>query len=215
MPAKSSKKNGRRKRSKRRSTAREIADRRSQVKRLYFVRHWTARDIADKVDINGRKFSERQIKRDIAAIRKEFKAAKKNGEGNLDDIIRDITFRSDERVQILWNDLAKVERDELSSMERQKELEALLATSEGSERLQIIAQITKYKKRLDRTLAKKLFILEELRKCDDSFVANLSKLGFATGDGGIGDGDLLVEIRARREKIKITTNNPGDSDGSS
>ena len=110
---------------KRRSTRRELSERREVVKRLYIVRKWTAPLIAEKLNPKYGVGLE-TIKDDIKKIRQEFRDAKKNGEGKLDDIINQIAAGNDERIQRLWNEYEKVVESEQHS---QLELDRLETVS--------------------------------------------------------------------------------------
>lgn len=167
---------------RRRAVPEELENRRDQVKRLFFVRRWKIRPIAENLGI-----AVRTVNRDIESIRKEFKAAKKKGEGGLDEIINDITARSDERFRYLWNELAKIEREENN--------ETSILGKKGRDIL-------------------KMHILKELRECDDSFVDNLRKLGYGREGDDTGESDLLVLIKARHAKI-ISNNSSSDDSGNS
>ena len=95
----------------RRSTNREIRERREWVSRLYIVRRWKLLQILPKYEEQFGCGLE-TLKKDITEIRKQFKDAKKKGEGSLDEILHEITEGKDERKRILWNELAKIDEGE-------------------------------------------------------------------------------------------------------
>ena len=187
---------------RRRAVPEELEKRRAQVKRLFFVRRWQISIIAKNLEI-----SVRTVNRDIESIRKEFKAAKKKGEGGLDEIINDITARSDERFRYLWNELSKIEHEEEAELfaiiENQKKNNKKNKTS-----IPILLPPKKGKDIL------KMHILKELRECDDSFVDNLRKLGHGRESDDAGESDLLVLIKARHAKIVSNNSGSDDSDNS-
>lgn len=175
----------------RKYTKAQTQARRRLVGRLYYVELVSKEDILRRLHKAGHNIRSSQLHNDIGRIKAEFVDAKKNGEGNLDEIISQIKSGHAERVQRLWDDFRKVCLEEKTATD---------------------IQDTKV---LPFIRAEKRQIYKELRGHDDSFIANLSKLGITSEVGSDNEEDVLAIVRLRRKKreeIPDNIINPGNSD---
>jgi septal ring factor EnvC (AmiA/AmiB activator) len=194
----------------------KIRERRLIVRRLYYIRKWPPQAILKHLKAAGHDIRHSQLHNDICSIKKEFLDAKKNGEGGLDDILHEITAGKNERVQMLWNELAKIEEADKLLVERQNTLNSKLDTP-GADLEPILKGLDDCEKQLSFSLAKKLKTIKELREHDDSFVESVRKLGITVDIDEDSEDEVLIRIRARRKErdeksINITI---GDADGGS
>jgi hypothetical protein len=198
----------------------KVRERRRIIGRLYFVRKWPPRNILTHINGAGHNITMSTLHKDIEAIRKEFQEAKKNGEGNLDSIVHEITLGKDERVQILWNELTKLMESDAEAQKRRELLNAKLDDPEANSALEtIIKGIAECERIISSNYPKKQMYLKELREHDATFVECLRKLGVTEGAGdNDDDDDVLKAIRERRKKLDVqvsVTVNDGGGDGDS